>query len=583
VSLRLPAILVALVALLAAPGAAGAQQDSLVPEARPAPSPTTVPPGFSLSPRDAVAVADAVAAVRRVRRTHPGVRPSVAIPTYLGPRPRWEVGYARPGGSRLVEVHVDGRSGRVMETWTGPQVDSLMARGYEPSVGGRLLNAPYVWLPLCLVFLVPFLDPRRPLRLLHLDLLMLLGFGLSQLFLNRGQIELSVPLAYPFLAYLLARLLLAGFRPRPRSGPIVPIVPMRVLAVGLLLLVCFRVALNVTDSSVIDVGYASVVGADRIEHREQLYTDNDVHGDAYGPVNYLAYIPFELVLPTSGSWDSVPAAHAASLTFDLLTILGLFLLGASLRGGREGRGLGLALAFAWAAYPYTTYVLQSNTNDGLVAMLLVYALLALRSPAARGGLLALGTAAKFIPLALAPLFALGVGERRPRSLAAYCGVLAAVLAVAVLAYLPDGGIRELYNATVGYQLGRTSPFSLWGLHPSLSVVQALLEGAAVALALVVAVRPRRRDARQVAALGAAVLIAAEIAATHWFYFYLVWFAPFALVAMLGAYRAPEAPGAPERARGRVPALAGSRSVSGVTASTPSRSLASSPAAVNRSW
>ena len=56
------------------------------------------------------------------------------------------------------------------------------------------------------------------------------------------------------------------------------------------------------------------------------------------------------------------------------------------------------------------------------------------------------------------------------------------------------------------------------------------------LALLVAVAPRRPDARQVAALGAAVLIALQLAATHWFYLYVVWFAPFALVAMLGAYR-----------------------------------------------
>ena len=52
-------------------------------------------------------------------------------------------------------------------------------------------------------------------------------------------------------------------------------------------------------------------------------------------------------------------------------MVGLFLLGRRLWEGREGRTLGLALAFAWAAYPYSTYVLQSNTNDGLVAMLLV--------------------------------------------------------------------------------------------------------------------------------------------------------------------------------------------------------------------
>jgi hypothetical protein len=563
VRLRPPAILLAFfVLMLALPAGASAQNASLAPESLPARSLDDVPAGFSLSARAAIRVAERVPAVRR-ERARGSLKALAAIPGYVPDHRRWEIGYVRTG-KRLVEVHVSARSGRVLEVWTGPQVDSLLARGYKPSVGGNTLNAAYVWLPLCLLFLAPFFDPRRPFRLLHLDLLVMLGFGLSQLFLNRGDINLSVPLAYPFLAYLLVRLLLAGFRPRERAGPLMPMVPLRILVVALVLLCGFRVALNVTDSSVIDVGYASVVGADRIVHDEQLYTDNESHGDAYGPLNYVAYIPFEAVFPTTGQWDDVPAAHAAALTFDLLTILGLFLLGRRLRAGPEGRLLGLALAFAWTAYPYSTYVLQSNTNDGLVAMLLVYALLVVASPPARGALLAVGTTVKFVPLALAPLFAGGVGERSRTSLLRFTATFALVLATAVFAYLPDGGLREFYNATIGFQLARPSPFSLWGLHPALEPLQSVFKVAAVALAGMLFFVPRRRDARQLAALGAAVIVALELTATHWFYFYLVWMAPFALVAMLGAYRSEPAPAAepPDE-----------------TLSTPARLLASSPAGV----
>ena len=60
--------------------------------------------------------------------------------------------------------------------------------------------------------------------------------------------------------------------------------------------------------------------------------------------------------------------------------------------------------------------------------------------------------------------------------------------------------------------------------------------AAAALALLVAFVPRRRDAVQVAALGAAVLVALQLGATHWFYLYVVWFAPLALVALLAPHR-----------------------------------------------
>jgi len=65
--------------------------------------------------------------------------------------------------------------------------------------------------PLALLFLAPFVDPRRPFRLLHLDLLALLAFGLSHVFFNAGNLDASVPLVYPVLGYLLVRMLLAGF------------------------------------------------------------------------------------------------------------------------------------------------------------------------------------------------------------------------------------------------------------------------------------------------------------------------------------------------------------------------------------
>ena len=82
-------------------------------------------------------------------------------------------------------MRVDDSSGAILEQWTGDQVAWTMARGYEGAFG-RKLNAPYVWIPLCLLFLAPFVDPRRPFRLLHLDLLVLLGFGVSHVFFNRG-------------------------------------------------------------------------------------------------------------------------------------------------------------------------------------------------------------------------------------------------------------------------------------------------------------------------------------------------------------------------------------------------------------
>jgi hypothetical protein len=540
-----------LVALVAAPAPADAQQDALVPESAAPPSQTEPPAGFGISARQAESAAQDVAAVRRERAEHPGLKPIVAIPT-MADEPTFEVMFITPGresqyGSEIrVEVVVSGLTGDVLEVWTGPQAATPLARGEEPSIG-RSLNRPYVWLPLAAIFLLAFFDPRRPLRLLHLDLLVLLGFGLSQLYFNQGRIDVAIPLVYPLLGYLLVRTLIAGFRPRERSERLVPRLPVRWMAVGLVLLVAFRVGLNLADSTVIDVGYASVVGADRIVHGEELYVNNDVHGDTYGPVNYLAYIPFEALLPWSGRWDSVPAAHAAALAFDLLTIVGLMLLGTTLRRGREGRELGLALGFAWAAYPFSLLALQENTNDLLIAALLVLSVAALRSAPGRGALLGLAAAAKFAPFALAPLLATGTGERRARSWLGFGLAFAAVGVFATLAFIPDGGLRELYDTTIGFQLGRGSPFSLWALHPALDWLQTALKLAVVGLAAALAFVPRRRDARQVVALAAAVMIAVQLPATHWFYFYLAWIAPLVLAAVMSAYREPVLAGSSARA------------------------------------
>ena len=98
------------------------------------------------------------------------------------------------GEQDLVDVHVDGVTGKVLEVWTGPQATPCW-RGATRRRSAGPLNAWYVWLPLALLFLAPFVDPRRPFRLLHLDLAVLLGFGASQYFFNQRQIDASVPLA----------------------------------------------------------------------------------------------------------------------------------------------------------------------------------------------------------------------------------------------------------------------------------------------------------------------------------------------------------------------------------------------------
>jgi hypothetical protein len=527
----------AALAWMLAPAGAAAADPAHQPPFGPEPPPTLSllgpldrsPPGFRLTVAEVIAIADGTATVRDERVESPAMGPRVSTRS----DGRWQVDYRDENRVAVAEVVIDDPSGTVVEAWRDQQVEVKLARGYEDAVAGNA-NEAWIWIPLCVLFVLPFFDPRRPLRLLHLDLLVLLSFSISLFFFNKGEIVWSVPLVYPALAYLFVRMLIAGLRPRTRPGPLIPWLPVRWLVIAGAALLIFRVVLNVVDSQVIDIGFANVVGADRIVSGEGIYdgafTPLIDRGDSYGPLSYIAYVPFELLFPWHGGLEELPAAHAAAIVFDLIVVALLYAVGRRLRDGRGGRDLGIALAFAWLAYPFTLYALDANGgNDALVAVLLVAALLAFASPVRRGLAIGLAAAVKFGPLALAPLFAAGDGERRLRSTAIFAAVFLAVWAAVLLPLLPDGGLREFYDRTFGYQASRGSPFSVWGLEPSLGWLQDLARVLPVVLGSALFFLPRRRTALQAAAFGAAVLVATQVGSTHWFYFFILWWAPYVLV------------------------------------------------------
>ena len=512
---------------------------------------STPPAGRRLSSDQVLAIAARLPKMKQVQREHRGSYADA----YLKPAFHWQVSYFSKGGKKEIgQVAIDDLSGTVIEQWTGFQVAWTMARGY-PGAFGRHVNSLYVWLPLCFLFLLPFLDLWRGVGLLHLDLLALLSFSVSLAFFNHAHIYASVPLAYPPLLYLLARMLALLRRPRAdRPGrPLRLLVPVPLLAVGVIFLIGFRVALNVTDSNVVDVGYAGVIGAKKIVDGKPLYggypSDNE-HGDTYGPVNYEAYVPFQQIFGWSGKWDDLPAAHAAAVFFDLLAVALLFLLGRRMRGPT----LGVVLAYSWVSFPFTLFALESNSNDTLVAVLVLAALLAAsyRSSAAtlsRGALSALAGLTKFAPLALAPLLATDAlrsasPRRRPLVYALFMIGFLAIGALAAVPALAHDSLHTIYERTIAYQSERDSPFSVWGLY-GWHGGERVVEIASVVLALGLALAPRRGDLVGLAAGCAAILIGIELSIEHWFYLYIPWFFPLVMLAILGrcAPALRDAPGA----------------------------------------
>jgi len=306
---------------------------------------------------------------------------------------------------------VQDATGSVTEAWTGPQVAWKMARGYKGAFGGKEINSLPVWLGLCAAFLIGLADFRRPLSVRNLDLLVLLSFSVSLWYFNKGHVFTSVPLVYPALIYLLGRMVWSVRRGTglSESRP-----------------------LNVENSNVIDVGYSGVVGAQRItqgeapygnfpvedslkacgpadedgEIRDRIQTNGrcesaNPQGDTYGPVAYEAYLPGYWFFGWSGKWDDLPAAHFASVVFDVLCMLGLALVGLRFGGFR----LAVTLAFAWVAWPFTQYVSSSNTNDALPPLFLIWGFWLVTSAFARGVFSALAGWTKFAPLLVAPLWA----------------------------------------------------------------------------------------------------------------------------------------------------------------------------------
>jgi hypothetical protein len=532
------------------------------------------PPGHRLSGRQALRIAADVRKTAVERRRHG----RTFVTVYMKGPDRWQVSWSRrgPPAKEIAQVIVDDATGAVLEAWTGPQVAWTMARGY-PGAFGRKVNSPWVWLGLTALFVVPFIDLRRGRRTLALDMAAIAALGVSVAFFNAGRIGLSVPLAYPPLLYLLARMLWIGLRRRDaeRSRPAPRLlVPVRWLGAALVFLIGFRVTLNLIDSNVIDVGYSGVIGADRLGDGADLwgaFPRDNAHGDTYGPVAYAAYVPFEAVFPWHGGWDGLAAAHAAAIAFDLTCLALLWRIGSRIGGPT----LAIVLPYAWAACPFTLYVLNTNGNDALVAALVLGALAAASSPPARGALVALAGWAKFAPLALAPLFAAHRPRASGRSGALrFAAAFALLTAPALGIVLAAGGLGTFVDRTLGFQGSRDSPFSVWGLWGGgWEVVQVAVQVAAVLLAVAVAVVPRRRDVAGLAALAAAVLIALQLGATHWFYLYCAWFLGPVLVALLAHHALPAAgpvsagphpalrraltPRARGPARSRPPAAAGS--------------------------
>ena len=305
-------------------------------------------------------------------------------------------------------------------------------------------------------------------------------------------------------------------------------------------------------SNVIDVGYSGVIGAraDRegtgavgeLPRRETTEPKPCGPADASGEIRdwiqtngrcesrepggrhvragrvRVVHPRLSAILGWSGKWDDLPAAHFTSIAFDLLTLLGLFLVG--LRFG--GQRLGAVLAFAWAAYPFTQYVSNSNTNDAIMPCFLVCGFWLVSTPAARGVLRRRSRAGRSSPRCSSrrcgstypgrrPVARLRARLRRsPRSPPSRSCCSSRTRCTR---------LHVFWTRTVGFQIGRdrrsrsgTGGSTTRAGCPTSTSCSASCRGCSSLGAVAVAFFPRRKSPLQLAALTAVLLAGFELVA-----------------------------------------------------------------------
>ena len=481
------------------------------------------PRGFTIDPTQAIAIAKTAPKMEAIHRAHH----PLDINVYEWVHSHYEIYFFSHG--KLIADQVVGPHGQLGPTYTGPLMLGYYARGHY----GQIFDNPWVLASFTAMFLLPLLLLRTRSWFDRLDIAMLLGFGVSYALFDTAHLEPGVWAFYPVLVYLMVRMLIRGFRARPLGGRLDCRLPTVVLAIGLLALVVARIVITLHPAGSSTSAPRRCSGRTRSSTGRASTTSRSATATPTARSTTSCTFRSRRSGPDRGTTCRRPGRRRSPSTCS--TIAGLIVVGMRLRAGRDGRRLGLLLAWLFAACPWSLLDVEKSTNDELVALLVVLTMLVLSKPIKRGVLVGLGAAAKFFPAVLLPLVAVGRGDADQQTIRKVLAGFVIAAGASIALFLPPGGLEEMWAHTIGYQLTRTDIFSIWALHPALSPIKDAVTAFAVILAVLVAFRPRGvRTPAQVAALGAAVIIAVQLPALHWFYLYIVWFLPLVLIAVLGA-------------------------------------------------
>jgi MFS family permease len=303
--------------------------------------------------------------------------------------------------------------------------------------------------------------------------------------------------------------------------------------------------------------------------------DSPAHGAAatYGPLLYLAHIPFQLLTgtvynpadvgPKDAGYIDPPylATQLTCMVFQLVALWALYGIGR--RSGGQQLGLSLVILYAGSAY-----VLGLGSNfflaGGLAyishiaptAMLLL-AIYYIDRPFVAGMSVAAAAGVLFFPVFFFPLFAGWYFWRSKAEAARFVSGFALVgllIGLMVITYTGSldgkGPIRLLLESTLEHQEGFSgdqygmSPFSFWGNFPALAAIfQEPIIGTTsifkptfilfISWCVAAFFLARKRTGAELALLLASLAAALQLWKTHAAGTYVEWYYPFLLYGLLG--------------------------------------------------
>jgi hypothetical protein len=363
---------------------------------------------------------------------------------------------------------------------------------------------------------------------------------------------------------------------RPAAAPWRPLLGRTALA-GLaiaLLALDIGVALGTPPD---DAGYFVNIGAQRLRERGKWpYGDpllTSTPAAAYGPVLYLAHLPFQLILspqPVNPPLSRPPietadvyfeppllATALCTIGLHLLGIVSLFVIGYRLANARTGWAL-------VALYCGSAFVLGVGDGDDAIggmtfvshigpAALSLLAFALLSRPAWSSVALVAAAGALFYPLFFVPAW-IGYYWSRPRDLRRFLigfTLTSVVLGSSVLLMSrPAGGkglVATILNDTIGHQeslaVYGSSVFGFWGQRGGVrkALMTPLVGDQSLTRPIVLAFFAfaggmffvaRRRTPAQLALIIAAVAMGAQLWKIHATATYVAWYYPFLLIGIV---------------------------------------------------